>query len=198
MYAQILPQWTPPKPPIHVRLISPALVNAGQHGNLHAHLAAGVVRELPLPVKDQPYEPAWWDIDTAAGTATLRSPETRLGSLRLPLDPMLGCFGVAPEDEQSISTATSGTHGGNMDYRGFRAGVTVYLPVFVPGGLLFMGDGHAVQSDGEICGTGALSCSSGQSAPNVVNCPASNTACSARAICHPPDPSAFYPVRTSV
>ncbi len=41
-----------------------------------------------------------------------------------------------------------------MDYRGFRAGVTVYFPVFVPGALLFVGDGHATQGDGEIAGTG--------------------------------------------
>ena len=41
-----------------------------------------------------------------------------------------------------------------MDYKGFVSGVTVYFPVFVPGALLFMGDGHAVQGDGEIVGTG--------------------------------------------
>ena len=41
-----------------------------------------------------------------------------------------------------------------MDYRGFVAGVTVYFPVFVPGGLLHVGDGHATQGDGEIVGTG--------------------------------------------
>jgi acetamidase/formamidase len=46
---------------------------------------------------------------------------------------MLGCFGVAPPGGQAISTATSADHGGNMDYRGFVAGVTVYFPVFVPG-----------------------------------------------------------------
>ena len=103
---------------------------------------------------DQPRQLAEWDIDTTAGTATLRSPTTRLGRLALPLDPMLGCFGVAPAGGQSISTATSGPHGGNMDYRGFRAGVTVYLPVFVPGALFYLGDGHAVQGDGEIGGTG--------------------------------------------
>ena len=55
---------------------------------------------------------------------------------------------------QAISTATSGEHGGNMDYRGFRAGVTVYFPVFVEGALFFVGDGHALQGDGEIVGTG--------------------------------------------
>jgi len=67
---------------------------------------------------------------------------------------MLGCFGVAPPHGQTISTATSGEHGGNMDYRGFVAGATVYFPVFVPGALFHLGDGHANQGDGEIVGTG--------------------------------------------
>jgi amidase len=97
---------------------------------------------------------AEWRIDRARGTATLVKPVTKLGSLTLPLVPMLGCFGVAPPDGQAISTTTAGQYGGNMDYRGFVAGVTVYLPVFVPGALLFLGDGHAVQGDGEIVGTG--------------------------------------------
>ena len=44
---------------------------------------------------------------------------------------MIGCFGVAPDRGQAISTATSGPHGGNMDYRGFESGVTAYFPVFV-------------------------------------------------------------------
>jgi acetamidase/formamidase len=95
-----------------------------------------------------------WRIDLEAGTATLMGPATRLGELRLPLSPMLGCLGVAPRKRQSLSTATSAEHGGNMDYRGLVAGVTVYLPVFEPGALLFVGDGHAVQGDGEIVGTG--------------------------------------------
>ena len=89
---------------------------------------------------------AAWDVD--AGTATL------VGSpLTLPLAPMLGSFGVAPADGSS-SSATAGRHGGNMDYRGFRAGVTVELPVFVAGALLFLGDGHALQGEGEIAGSG--------------------------------------------
>ena len=66
----------------------------------------------------------------------------------------MGCFGVAAAGGQAISTATSGPHGGNMDYRGFKAGATVYLPVFEPGALFFVGDGHAIQGDGEITGTG--------------------------------------------
>ena len=97
---------------------------------------------------------AEWDIDVDAGTATLLGPESRLGQLVIPLDPMLGCFGVAASRGQAISTATSAEHGGNMDYRGFVAGTTVYFPVFEPGALFFLGDGHAVQGDGEIVGSG--------------------------------------------
>jgi amidase len=98
---------------------------------------------------------ARWLINRAAGSATLLDPEMQsLKSLKLPLAPMLGCFGVCPPDEQAISTATSGPYGGNMDYRGFVSGVTVYFPVYAPGALLFLGDGHAIQGDGEIIGTG--------------------------------------------
>ena len=99
-------------------------------------------------------ELAEWRVDHERGTATLIKPETKLGNLTIPLAPMLGCFGVAPPGGQAISTATSAEHGGNMDYRGFVAGVTVYFPVFVPGALLHVGDGHATQGDGEIVGTG--------------------------------------------
>ena len=67
---------------------------------------------------------------------------------------MLGCIGVAPAGGQAISTATSGPYGGNMDYRLVAPGVTVLLPVFTEGALLFVGDGHAAQGDGEIVGTG--------------------------------------------
>ena len=105
-----------------------------------------------------------WDIDTATGTARPRKldephdglvdPPTPLEHLVLPLEPMVGCFGVAPARGQAISTATSGPHGGNMDYRGFAQGVTVLLPVAVPGALFHIGDGHATQGDGEIVGTG--------------------------------------------
>jgi len=95
-----------------------------------------------------------WRIDHQNGTAALVNTETRLGALTIPLAPMLGCFGVAPSGGQAISTATSAEHGGNMDYRGFVAGVTAYFPVFVPGALLHLGDGHATQGDGEIVGTG--------------------------------------------
>jgi amidase len=109
------------------------------------------VRELPAVGEDGD----WWELDFERGAARLESPPTGLDYLGdVPLDPMLGCFGVAPGRGQAISCATSGRHGGNMDYRGFREGVTVYFPVFVGGALLHLGDGHALQGDGEIVGTG--------------------------------------------
>jgi acetamidase/formamidase len=96
-----------------------------------------------------------WDVDPEAGTIKLHTPRPGLEALQeLKIDPMLGCFGVAPDRGQAISTSTSGPHGGNMDYRGFTNGVTVYFPVFVPGALFHLGDGHAIQGDGEIVGTG--------------------------------------------
>lgn len=114
-------------------------------------LAAGVVdpeRVRTLPERRR----VEWAVDVAADRATPL--DLGLDHLRLPLDPMIGCFGVAPAGGEAISTATSGPHGGNMDYRGFRAGTTALFPVFVPGALLHIGDGHALQGDGEIVGTG--------------------------------------------
>ena len=97
----------------------------------------------------------WWTLDLDRGTARLEDPPDGLAGLgEVKLDPMVGCFGVAPDRGQAISTATSGPHGGNMDYRGFREGVTVFFPVAAEGALFHIGDGHALQGDGEIVGTG--------------------------------------------
>ena len=111
------------------------------------------VMELPHQPADQLL--ARWRVDNEAGTVTLTEPaDTKLGEFTIPLAPMVGCFGVAPARGQAISTATSAEHGGNMDYRGHTTGVVCYFPVFVPGALFHIGDGHAVQGDGEIVGTG--------------------------------------------
>lgn len=95
-----------------------------------------------------------WRIDQEKRIATLLSSAFGSRSLSLPLEPMLGCFGVAPARRQAISTATSGPYGGNMDYRGFAQGVVAYFPVFAEGALFYLGDGHGCQGDGEIVGTG--------------------------------------------
>ena len=93
-------------------------------------------------------------LESELNIARIERPSGKLESLVVPIRPMVGCFGVAPDRGQSISTATSGPYGGNMDYKGFQVGVTAFLPVFVEGALFHIGDGHAWQSDGEILGTG--------------------------------------------
>lgn len=95
-----------------------------------------------------------WVIDRQTEAARLADPPAHLLKWTVPLTPMIGCFGVAPRLGQAISTATSGAHGGNMDYRGFTKGVTACFPVSEIGALFFLGDGHACQGDGEIVGTG--------------------------------------------
>lgn len=74
--------------------------------------------------------------------------------LILEADPMIGVIGTAPIEEEGIPTTTPGKHGGNMDCKKIVKGSAIYLPVNVKGGLLSMGDIHALMGDGEvfICG----------------------------------------------
>jgi len=72
--------------------------------------------------------------------------------VRLPLHPFFGSFGVAPPSGRT-SSARPGFNGSNLDNKDLIAGTRVYLPVHVPGALFAAGDGHAVQGDGEVCGT---------------------------------------------
>lgn len=123
------------------------------HGWTRSALAANVVEPGRVPSLPESNR-ATWSIDRPTSTVRLQEPPARLADFVLPLAPMIGCFGVAPAGGQAISTATSGHHGGNMDYRGFGPGVIAYFPVAVPGALFHLGDGHATQGCGEIVGTG--------------------------------------------
>ena len=75
-----------------------------------------------------------------------------LPGVRIPLAPFCGELGVAPAGE-SRSTIPPDVTGGNMDTRHLTAGSRLWLPVQVPGALFSLGDGHAAQGDGEVCGT---------------------------------------------
>ncbi len=77
--------------------------------------------------------------------------------LKLPVKPMIGVLGVAPAREV-FSNAWPGEHGGNMDTQEVTIGATAYLPVYVPGALLHIGDVHAIQGDGEINCGGGIEC----------------------------------------
>ena len=72
--------------------------------------------------------------------------------VHVPLAPFCGEMGVAPESGPR-STIPPDLHGGNMDTRHIVAGSSLFLPVFVPGARFSIGDGHATQGDGEVCGT---------------------------------------------
>jgi acetamidase/formamidase len=75
-----------------------------------------------------------------------------LPGIRLPVVPFCGELGVAPESGPR-STIPPDLHGGNMDTRHLTAGATLFLPVFHAGARFSIGDGHAAQGDGEVCGT---------------------------------------------
>ena len=74
-------------------------------------------------------------------------------SLTIPYTPMLGCIGTAP-DWGVPTTSPAGPHGGNMDIVETAPGSTLYLPVFVPGALLYLGDAHAAMGHGELSASG--------------------------------------------
>lgn len=111
-------------------------------------ITPGLARALP----DVPAFNGRWALDRARGVARLASPTAALAAYEIPLRPMLGCIGVAPSRGQAIRTSDSGPFGGNMDYNELREGTTVYLVVNVPGALIYVGDGHAAQGDGELTG----------------------------------------------
>ena len=77
--------------------------------------------------------------------------------LKLPVRPMVGTLGTAPAAEV-FGNSWPGRHGGNLDAQEVCSGATVYLPVYVPGALLHIGDVHAIQGDGEINCGGGIEC----------------------------------------
>jgi acetamidase/formamidase len=79
------------------------------------------------------------------------------GGPDLPVAPMVGVIGCAPLLD-SISTVDNGPHGGNLDVQELTDGCTVMLPVAVDGALFALGDCHALQGDGELCGLGGIEC----------------------------------------
>ncbi len=94
-----------------------------------------------------------WHLDLQRGLAIPDKPAEHLAHYSVPLHPMMGCIAVAPSSTQAPpGSGDSGRWGGNMDFNEIVEGSTVYLPVNVPGALLYVGDGHAAQGDGELTG----------------------------------------------
>jgi len=91
----------------------------------------------------------------ATKVAKVKDGYVHIYDLKIPVDPMIGVIGVAPSKESGEwGTETPWMHGGNMDTTEIKKGNTLYLPVNQEGGLLALGDLHAIMGDGEICMTG--------------------------------------------
>jgi acetamidase/formamidase len=95
-----------------------------------------------------------WQLDTGQLTGRLAMPNSKAKEVVVQLRPMLGRLAVAPAGAESFGGLWPGNFGGNMDSADAREGTTVYLPIFHDGALFYFGDGHALQGDGEICGSG--------------------------------------------
>ncbi len=106
------------------------------------------------PMLNPPLQEKIWfyPIDHKKNVATFKGLDSKF-EVEIPLRPFFGCIGVAPADGEARSSVVPAEFGGNMDAPEARAGNTVYFPVNVAGGLLYVGDGHAAMGEGEIAGT---------------------------------------------
>jgi amidase len=103
----------------------------------------------PLPAR-----PFIWRLDRQRMVGILDLPNSASKRIEVPLKPMLGRVAVAPAGQEAFGGLWPGDFGGNLDASDVREGITVYLPVFHPGANFYFGDGHALQGDGEIIGSG--------------------------------------------
>jgi len=129
------------------RDLAPARVNP-TFGGLQSDVR---VRMLNPPIADRRF---LWQLDRDRNVGTLDLPNSKLRRIEAPLEPMLGRLAVAPKNEESFPGLWPGDFGGNMDAPELREGATVYLPVFHEGAYFYFGDGHALQGQGEVAGTG--------------------------------------------
>jgi len=98
-------------------------------------------------------ERVWfYPINHADNTATFKAMDADF-SVKIPMHPFFGCIGVAPANGEARSSIVPAEFGGNMDSPEASVGNTVYFPVNVKGGLLYLGDGHAAMGDGEAAGS---------------------------------------------
>ena len=104
-----------------------------------------------LALSDAPGCMLMWEMDVDAGTAV-----DQFGH-RVQLSPFMGVIGMPPAEDGAHNTAPPRACGGNLDCKELVAGTTLYLPVSNDGVLLSIGDGHALQGDGEVSCT-AIEC----------------------------------------
>jgi acetamidase/formamidase len=126
-------------------------VSAVNPGGISAVAGDGRTRMLNDPLPARRFV---WRIDREKNTGTLDLPGSASKRIEVPLKPMLGRVAVAPAGEEAWGGLWPGNFGGNMDASDIGEGTTVFLPIFHEGALFYFGDGHALQGDGEIVGSG--------------------------------------------
>jgi len=168
------PQFVPPAlRQIAQQLPSDRRVGSGSHlltGPICIHGAeAGDLLEIQLesitpgvPIGFNAIRPGWGALPDRFTQPALRFIPLDLSNhlaefppqsgIRIPLQPFFGILGVATA-EANRSSIPPGIYGGNLDNRHLQAGSRLFLPVFLPGALFSIGDGHAAQGDGEVNGT---------------------------------------------
>jgi len=135
---------------VHIRKLRLNRANAASDDGL---VNRAITQDYAAEHKDNDFKKVVWNLDVEKGLASPAKPLEHLKNLTVPVRPMLGCVGVAPGfGSAPILTGDSGRIGGNMDFNEIREGATVYLSVAQPGALLYVGDGHALQGDGELNG----------------------------------------------
>jgi acetamidase/formamidase len=126
-------------------------VSAVNPGGISAVAGDGRTRILNDPLPARRFE---WRLERNRTVGVLDLPASSSKRFEVPLRPMLGRLAVAPAGGEAFGGLWPGNFGGNMDSADAREGTTVYLPIFHEGALFYFGDGHALQGDGEICGSG--------------------------------------------
>src|SRR5215468_6484254 len=111
-------------------------------------------RRTPMLNDPTPAKRFIWKLDRERNIGILDLPNSRMKRIEVELKPMLGRVAVAPQGEESWAGLWPGDFGGNMDASDVCEGATVYLPIFHDGALFYFGDGHALQGDGEVVGSG--------------------------------------------
>ncbi|MGQ0815663.1 MAG: acetamidase/formamidase family protein [Gemmatimonadota bacterium] len=127
--------------------LAPAAINTN-FGGLNADSRS---RMLNPPIPNRRF---LWRLDRQKNTGTLELPNSALKRIEVELKPMLGRIAVAPRGQEQFGGLWPGDFGGNMDAPELREGAIVYLPIFHEGAYFYFGDGHALQGEGEIAGTG--------------------------------------------
>jgi amidase len=116
-------------------------------GSINSSKYTPMMETKPLP------ERVWiYRINHGDNTATFKALDTDF-AVKIPMHPFFGCIGVAPANGEARSSIVPAEFGGNMDSPEASVGNTVYFPVNVKGGLLYLGDGHAAMGDGEAAGS---------------------------------------------